>query len=115
MAVYGIPYLQKNDAFQAVLTVIKMQECMRRFNEQRRFSGLESMKIIVGICTSEVIADNLKYKQRMDFAVIGEEVNISEYLEKLNKRYGTEILTSQSRWKEINGHFCTRLLNKVFV
>ncbi len=115
MAVFGIPYQRKNDAFRAVLSALKMQACLRRFNEQRRLSDLDTIKIGVGICTGEVIAGNVGSKQRMDFTVIGDEVNISERLEKLNKRYGTEILISESTCKEIDGHFCTRLIDKVLI
>lgn len=115
MAVFGVPYRRKDDALRAVLSALKMQSCLRQFNEQRRLSGLETIHIGVGICTGEVIAGNIGSKQRMDFTVIGDEVNISERLEKLNKRYKTEILISESTCKEIKGHFCTRLIDKVLI
>lgn len=115
MAVFGIPYQRKNDAYRAVLSALKMQECLRQFNEKRLISGLEPIQIGVGICTGEVIAGNVGSKQRMDFTVIGDEVNISERLEKLNKRYRTEILISESTCKEIKDNFRIRLIDKVLV
>ena len=49
----------------------------------------------------------------MDFTVIGDDVNVSFYLEKQNKIFGTKILISESTKIETSGFFTTRLLDQV--
>jgi adenylate cyclase len=82
-------------------------------NRKRQAAGKEALMIGIGISTGEVISGNIGSRKRMDFTVIGDDVNISQHLEKINRLYGTEILISESTLQKTKDMFVVRFLDEV--
>lgn len=97
MAVFGSPVHSPDHPLQAARAACEMQEKLRAFNAERPES--EHIAIGIGINTGEVVAGNLGSIQKMEYAVIGDEVNIASRL--CSAAQGKEIIISRSTYEKI--------------
>ena len=69
----------------------------------------------MGIHTGDTIVGNLGSKERMNYTIIGDSVNLTSRLEGANKLYGTHIIISESTYELVKGHIAARGLGEVKV
>ncbi|MCM2323418.1 MAG: HEAT repeat domain-containing protein [Oligoflexia bacterium] len=72
-------------ALQAIYCALEMRERLAEFNERRRSLQKRTLEIGVGITHGEIISGPIGAKDRMDFTVIGDVVNLANRIEKLSK------------------------------
>jgi adenylate cyclase len=100
MTIFGAPHKLDDDAIRAVNTAVEMQEEMKKFN--KKYTNLkEPLKIGIGIHTGVVIAGNIGSEERLDYTVIGDNVNLASRIESLTKHYGSSILISDECYMKI--------------
>ncbi|MBK8397153.1 MAG: adenylate/guanylate cyclase domain-containing protein [Leptospiraceae bacterium] len=119
MTIFGAPVKKDDDAFRAVNTALEMMKAMKAFNEKYAHLG-RKLEIGIGIHTGEVIVGNIGSDKRLDYTVIGDNVNLSSRIEGLTKQYKCPILISEATFKELSksgldNSFCIREVDDVIV
>ena len=72
-------------ALQSIYCALEMRERLRDFNKRRQSLNKNTIDIGVGISHGEIISGPIGSKDRMDFTVIGDVVNVASRIEKLSK------------------------------
>lgn len=98
MAVYGVPFPKDDDAYRAVRTAMDIREGVEKLNAIRKRRNQITVGIGIGINTGDVVAGNMGSPQKMDYTVIGDNVNLASRLE-ANAPAG-KIWVSESTYNE---------------
>ncbi len=77
MAMFGTPKPLENHALRAVEAAIEMQKQMERWNHRRIARGLNSFYSGIGINTGQAVCGKVGGRNRMEYTLIGEEVNLT--------------------------------------
>ena len=91
-------------SLQAVYCALEMRERLKDFNRRRVESQKAVIEIGVGITYGEIISGPIGAKDRMDFTVIGDVVNLANRIEKVSKlgKY-TRIVFSNHVEQQVRG------------
>jgi adenylate cyclase len=94
MATFGVPRKGPNDATNAVLCALAMRQSMQEWNAERERQGWQPIMIGIGIHFGPVVMGNIGTEERLEFAVIGDTVNVASRIEHLSRELHTEIVLS---------------------
>lgn len=67
-------------------------EIIRRIQDDSQNLGLMGIEVKIGVHTGEVVMGIVGDKKRMNATIISDSVNIASYLERVNKKLGTQVL-----------------------
>jgi adenylate cyclase len=95
MVIFGAPASNPRHAEDAVRAALAIQKEILKLNRVKR-AGIENIQVGVGINSGEMVAGNLGSQMRMEYTVIGDNVNIASRLTSLAK--AGEILISSSTY-----------------
>lgn len=98
MAVYGVPVEADDDSYRAVRTAMDIRDSVLRLNEIRAKAQKIIVGIGIGVNTGVVVSGNMGSPQKMDYTVIGDDVNLASRLE-ANAPAG-KIYVSESTYDE---------------
>lgn len=100
MAVFGNigKINSQENAIRAVRSAIEMTIELENLQKKWISEGFMPFQIRIGISTGDAVVGNIGSPQQKDFTVIGDTVNISARLEKLNKEYNTSILINRTTY-----------------
>ncbi len=126
MAVFGAPLPRRGeaeiaaDAVRAVECALAMGEEVRRLNGLWQAQGLPPIAIRIGINSGTVVAGSLGSKNRLEYTVIGDAVNIASRLESMDKDWPglaagehCRILVSESTLKHLGERYETTSMGAV--
>jgi adenylate cyclase len=105
MAIYGAPIYRDDHALLACRTALDMLVELRALQAQWREQGLPQLEIGIGINTGPMVVGNMGSRERFDYTVIGDAVNLGSRIEALNKTYGTHILLSEFTYEHVRHKF----------
>jgi class 3 adenylate cyclase/HAMP domain-containing protein len=115
MAFFGAPKSFTDDAWQAVQAAFDMLDSLARFNERQRARGKTPFRIGIGISYGEVTLGNIGSDKKMDYTVIGEEVNLAARMESLTKDYHEPFVFTDTVRKLVGDRAPCRPLGVVMV
>lgn len=96
MVVFNSPMDQADHALRAVSTAWHMHLKHEELKQKWLAEGKTPFEIGIGVNTGEVVAGNMGSPNRMEFTVIGDNVNLAARLESATKEVGAKILISES-------------------
>lgn len=103
LAVFGAPIRQPDHALRAVNAAWQMNRALAEFNAEQVAMNLPTITIGVGISSGEMLAGNVGGKERLEYTVIGDPVNLAARLESLTKEWKTPVLLSEHTQELLDG------------
>jgi adenylate cyclase len=113
MAFWNAPVEQEDHAELACRTAIEMMEVLHRLNED--WPDEKKLNIGIGMNTGIMTVGNMGSQSRMDYTLMGDNVNLGARLEGTNKIYGTNIIISEFTHEKIHDRFVCRELDNIRV
>lgn len=113
MAVFGAPEGHPDDAIRAVRTALEMRDAVRRFNDRRAKEGKEMIQAGIGINSGQAVAGSIGSQERMEYTVIGDNVNLASRL--TSNAVSGQILISEQTYKKVGNYIRAAKLPSIHV
>ena len=107
LAFYGDPLECKDHAEKAVQTAIEMKDVVKLLQSRWKYMNCE-LHMNVGICTGYVTVGNIGSKERMEYTVIGNHVNLAQRLQ--SEAEADQILVNQRTFSMVKDTFETEII-----
>jgi adenylate cyclase len=113
MCFWGAPLPQQDHAIRACKCALRQMEKLRELNA----SWPENRRINIGIGVNSGImtVGNMGSPSRMNYTLMGDNVNLGARLEGTNKEYGTNVIISEYTFGLVKDHFLVRELDNIRV
>lgn len=96
MATFGTPEPTPADAGNALACAQGMLNEMDRWNEERAKEGKEAVILSIGLHYGNVVLGDIGSERLLEFAVIGDAVNVASRLEEVSRDLGTRLVVSDA-------------------
>jgi adenylate cyclase len=115
VAVFGAPLDDADHAANAVNAALHCRERLHKLNrdptEWQRFS----LRQRIGLNSGDALVGNIGSRQRFNYTVMGDTVNVASRLEGANKYFGTSIMAAKSTFDRAAASFTWRELDTIRV
>ena len=101
MAVWGTPVAVPDEAVCAVTAAVEMQNALFLFNGELYAEGATPIHMGIGLNSGEFVAGNMGTERRMEYTVIGDNVNLAQRVE--SKAGRGMVLITQSTFDRCDG------------
>lgn len=115
MAFWGAPVAQADHASRAANAVLRMRDRLTELQAKWRAEGKPEVNIGVGLNTGTVVVGNMGSKQRFDYTVMGDDVNLASRLEGLTKQYKVTALITEATRLKLGDAYLSRPIDRVAV
>jgi class 3 adenylate cyclase len=115
MAVFSAPDPRPGniDAIEATESAFRQQERIIEMMTEWKAQGRQLFTVGMGLNTGEVVMGNLGSSDRLNYTVIGDNVNTAARLYNVAK--GGQTIISEATYNEVKDHFIVNELTPVFV
>ena len=108
MAFWGAPLEQEDHAQLAVRCALDMMARLSELQEKWIAEGKEPLDIGIGVNTGDVLVGNIGAEgKKMDYTLIGDNVNLGARVEGLTRDFKTHILITEFTYEKIRDHIIT--------
>ena len=94
MATFGTPEPGPHDAANALACGRAILVDIEEWNAARKEAGAEPVKVSVGLHYGSVVLGDIGSERRLEYAVLGDTVNVASRLEALTRNLGVGMVTS---------------------
>ncbi|HNV47131.1 MAG TPA: adenylate/guanylate cyclase domain-containing protein [Spirochaetota bacterium] len=115
LAVFGAPRAYSNNAERAVSAAFDMLRSLQNIDTAGLIMPDGRLDMGIGIHEGDVIVGNIGSKERFDYTVIGDAVNLASRLEGLTKMYRSHVIVSESVRAALKDAMTFRELDRVRV
>jgi adenylate cyclase len=102
MAIFGAPVEQPNSTLNAVQAALDMRERLHKFNLAREIGGEEPVLVGIGINYGDAIVGNIGSRERMDYSVIGDTVNVAQRIQTFTE--GGQIILAEPAYRRVEAY-----------
>ncbi|MFA5073456.1 MAG: adenylate/guanylate cyclase domain-containing protein [Nitrospirota bacterium] len=116
MALWGAPIGQPDHAKRACICALAMIEKLKDLQAKWTAEGNYVIDIGIGINTGDMVVGNMGAEgKKMDYTVIGDNVNLGSRLESLTRQYNNHIIISESTYEQVKDVVDARELGTVTI
>ena len=115
MAFWGAPLPEPRHAALALEAAFAMRESLGRLSLDFAARGLPVLDARMGLHAGPAVVGNVGSRERFNYTLLGDTVNLASRLESLNKFYGTRMLVSQAVRDAAEAGFVFREIDRVRV
>lgn len=107
---FGAPVHDENNAFDACVAAVRMLQAEKKFNEENedilpinpKTGKPFYLRSRVGLNTGNMVVGNMGTDKKLNYTIMGNNVNLASRLEGTNKVYGSWIMCSETTWIKAN-------------
>jgi len=115
IAFFGAPLDMPDHAYQCTMAAIEQQQALIDLRQQWSEEGLPEVNIRIGLSSGPIVVGNMGTVDRMDYTIMGEQVNLASRLEGVCKQYKVPILISGNTFDMVKEKIVARLVDRVRV
>jgi adenylate cyclase len=116
LAYFGYPVFNEKTVMHAVLAAIEMLDAIKKIDRKSSLADFSYFEIGIGINFGVVMIGNIGHPdKKLDFTVIGDNVNLGFRMETLTSTYQQEILLTESVHNKIKDVLPYRLVDTISV
>lgn len=115
MAFWGSPYPQEDHPERACRAALQMLESLKKLQTKWQAEGRAEINIGVGINSGPMIVGNMGSKTRVNFTIMGDNVNLASRLEGINKQFHTRLIISETTYRAVREKMIARELDLIRV
>ena len=115
LAFWGAPVPDDDHAYNACSAALDCREKIASLNRRWKSEGKSPFPTRIGISTGETMVGNVGSSERINYTVMGDNVNLAHRLEGASKLYGTQILVTGKTREAVADRFWLRPIGIVAV
>jgi len=115
MAFWGAPIMTDDHPDKATLSALEMIEKLDAINAWARQHDYPALTIGIGLHTGNAILGNIGSENKLDYTIIGDNVNLASRIEGLTKLYSAPILITEDTFSRLKTNIPCRIVDLVRV